>query len=230
MTNEISLVVMFVAGFLAGGHCLVMCGGIGQIIGYAGGCQVNFWRILIYNIGRILGYVTLGAILGLIGKSLFGLGAGQTMRLVLEILASGVLIAMGIYITGFTQIFIPLEKIGSPLWRTIEPITRKFLPPKNQTQALILGYLWGFLPCGIVYGALIKAFSTTDILYGALMMLAFGLGTLPNLILISWGFAFLSKWRTQIWFRLCSGFMLIAFGVMGLMRIPMLEEKINSLI
>lgn len=219
---ELSFIAMFIAGFLAGGHCLMMCGGIAHLIGFSAGKNnryISLSRIVFYNFGRIFSYTLLGALLGLVGeffsdfgKSVFPSNA-QSFAQIMHIVAAVFLIAMGLYIAGFTKIFTPLERLGLPIWKLVEPLAQKFLPPKNFWQCYMLGILWGFLPCGIVYAALIKAFSSTSIINGALLMLCFGVGTFPNLVLISWGSAFIAKVRSYKWVNWLSGLILIVFGI-----------------
>lgn len=215
-------------GALGGGHCLMMCGGIAHLTGYQGGVRVHFKRIFAYNIGRILGYTLLGAGVGLLSGLFFG-STGNLWKSLLTIFSGLILIVMGIYIGGWNAILIPLERAGAPLWRMVEPLTRRYLPPQNSSQAFALGILWGFLPCGMVYGALLSALTTASVAGGALSMLMFGLGTLPNLILLGWGFGFLSQWRTQRWFRWSSAALLIGWGAFAILRAILLNPTLSAL-
>ena len=78
-------------------------------------------------------------------------------------------------------------------WQKLEPIGRKLLPVASLPKALAYGMIWGWLPCGLVYFVLIWALTAGDALSGALMMLAFGLGTLPTLITAG----FMTSWITR---------------------------------
>jgi sulfite exporter TauE/SafE len=80
-----------------------------------------------------------------------------------------------------------LEKAGARLWQHIEPLGRRFLPVQGSGQAFMLGLVWGWLPCGMVYAVLALALAGGSVLYGGRVMLAFGLGTLP--LMVGMGFA-----------------------------------------
>jgi sulfite exporter TauE/SafE len=167
-----------------------------------------------YNAGRILSYAFQGLLIGFLGAGM--LLAGQAARSALLAFASCMLIATGLYLMGEQRILGVFERAGAPAWRRIQGLSSRFLPAKDIWQALPLGFLWGFLPCGLVYNALASALSSGSPAKGALILLAFGLGTLPNLLLA--GF-FLARFRA-IWqkraTRIVVGLILIAYGTTGL--------------
>lgn len=215
----VDLLGLFMVGTLSGGHCLLMCGGIAHLISRSESTPSKAWRkILAYNLGRIFGYTLLGGLVGAMSQFFFTAVSAPWWRMGAQIVTAAVFLLMGIYVAGWRQILLPLERIGAPLWQCVEPLTRRFLPPKHLHQALMLGLLWGFLPCGLVYGALIAALASQSAAHGALSLLAFGLGTLPNLLLIGWGFQFLNRWRSQAWFRYGSAGLLITWGGLMLLR------------
>jgi sulfite exporter TauE/SafE len=128
------------------------------------------------------------------------------------------MIALGIYIAGWWQTMAPLERLGGHFWRLIEPVGRRFIPVKSSLQALGLGVFWGWLPCGLVYSTLALAATSADAVQSALLMLAFGVGTLPVLLAMG-GFAEkLSYFTRNKWTRYTAGILLIAFGVMILTK------------
>ena len=83
-------------------------------------------------------------------------------------------------------------------------------------QAFPLGLLWGWLPCGLVYSALVTALASGSAASGALMMLAFGLGTLPNLLLAGLLAARLKAYAAKPAVRLIAGLVVLGFGLRGL--------------
>ena len=169
---------VFVAGLMGAGHCLGMCGGIVGALSMAAASSRERWqRLFLYNIGRLLSYSFLGAVVGVIGFA-FEQIIGPWLRLVAGLL----LILMGLYLANWWRALVWLEKGGAYLWRLLQPLGRNLLPLRSVWQALPLGMLWGFLPCGLVYTALAFAASQGDGISGALVMLAFGLGTLPAII------------------------------------------------
>jgi uncharacterized protein len=133
--------------------------------------------------GRILSYACAGAIAGALGAASLGLEGQVPMRLMLYLLANLMLIALGFYLLGVTKALAFTERAGQSLWRRVQPLTRRFLPARTIGQAFPLGMLWGWLPCGLVYSALASSLSAGSAERGAALMLAFGLGTLPNLLL-----------------------------------------------
>lgn len=210
------LPALFIVGLLGGGHCAGMCGGIVGALSLQtpqGGTAVLVH--LAYNCGRIGSYVLAGLLAGLIGQAAGNLLAVQQG---LYLFASLMLIAMGLYLLGVTQFLAPLERGGQTLWQRIQPLTRRFLPVRGVAQALPLGLLWGWLPCGLVYSALTTALAAGSAGKGALLMLAFGLGTLPNLLLAG---LLLSRFRRFVQARatrVVSGLLVLAYGIIGLVN------------
>jgi sulfite exporter TauE/SafE len=136
------------------------------------------------------------------------------------------LVALGLYLIGVPQGLTFLERGGQKAWARIQPLTRRFLPATSVSRALPLGMLWGFLPCGMVYSVLTTALLTGSALRGAGLMLAFGLGTLPNLLLA--GFL-LRRFRDIVQgrpVRLASGLLVLGFGVWGLFNATSLGGRL----
>ena len=208
-----SFFALFLVGLLGGTHCVGMCGGIVGALSMAGGR----WSLhLAYNTGRILSYGLAGALAGALGAASLGLAGQTTARLVLYVFANLMLVALGLYLLGVTGALALTEKAGQKLWRRIQPLTRRFLPARTVAQALPLGLLWGWLPCGLVYGALASALSAGSAWHGAGLMLAFGLGTLPNLLLAGVVLGRFNHFVRNVWVRRISGILVLGFGVYGL--------------
>ena len=208
-----SFFALFLVGLLGGTHCVGMCGGIVGALSMGGGR----WSLhLAYNTGRILSYGLAGALAGALGAASLGLAGQTTARLVLYVFANLMLVALGLYLLGVTVALALTEKAGQKLWRRIQPLTRRFLPARTVAQALPLGLLWGWLPCGLVYGALASALSAGSAWHGAGLMLAFGLGTLPNLLLAGVVLGRFNHFVRNVWVRRISGILVLGFGVYGL--------------
>ena len=172
-----------------------------------------------YNLGRISGYIVAGAIVGFLGSSLVDLTGIQTAKQVLAVIASLFMIALGLYLAGLWNGIAKIESIGAVLWKRIQPLTQRFIPVKSFQQAVPLGFLWGWLPCGLVYTALIWTLSAGGAIEGALIMLAFGLGTLPNLLAMGVIATQLSKWVRNPTIRLIAGMLVVLMGVVTLIRV-----------
>lgn len=185
--NAVAAGSAFVAGLLSSGHCFGMCGGIvgAFSIGGAGGARKNVAArlpgLLAYNAGRILTYAALGALAAALGATVGGLLPPEVARRGARLLAALFLVGLGLFLAGRPQFLQPIERLGARLWRRIEPVSRRLLVARGRGHALALGLVWGFLPCGLVYSMLAMASLAGGPADGALVMLAFGAGTLPAL-------------------------------------------------
>jgi sulfite exporter TauE/SafE len=222
MMEEITLVSAFLVGFLGSVHCIGMCGGIigALTLGLPGAQpqrpQVTFLYLLYYNIGRIFSYAIAGGIAGFIGSKIIHTSLLPDGQMIGAIISSVFMIALGLYINSWWQGLIQLEKLGSKVWRFIEPACKSFLPVKHSWQALMLGVIWGWLPCGMVYAVLVWSLSAGSAIQGASLMIAFGLGTLPTLLALGAFAKWLEKVRKQAVVRKTAGLVIICFGIYGL--------------
>lgn len=175
------LLSAFVLGLLGGGHCLGMCGGLMGALTLAipAGQRGRRLRLLLaYNLGRVLGYAAIGLLVGLLGWAVASSPGATGMRVAAALL----LIVMGLYLAGWWSGLTRLERLGRGVWRHIQPLAGRLLPVSTLPRALLLGSLWGWLPCGLVYSTLLWAASQGNALHSALLMLGFGLGTWPVLL------------------------------------------------
>ncbi len=227
----------FLVGLLGGVHCFGMCGGIVAALSFntqvisadslsttrataqtskpASQLSVLFG----YNLGRLLAYSFAGAILGGLGAGVVSLLDIQQSRRVLSVIAALFMIALGLYLAGLWQGISYLEKGGHYLWKWIEPLSRRFIPARHFYQAVPLGLVWGWLPCGLVYTVLIWTLSAGSALQGATLMLAFGLGTLPNLLAMGLLAQKLTRWVHNRWVRRLAGGLIAGLGLWMLLRI-----------
>lgn len=212
----------FLLGFMGSAHCLGMCGGISAALGTAlptTNRQRTFALSLSYNLGRVLSYTLLGAFVGTLSQGMAQELSQPLLQLLpqgtrwLRTLAGLMVIAMGFYVAGWWRGLAQLERIGNYLWRHIQPFTRPLLPPKNIGSALLLGELWGFLPCGLVYSSLTWALLHADAIDGAIWMLAFGIGTLPAMLAMTHGGSYVHAWKQRPLFRNAAAIALIAAGI-----------------
>jgi sulfite exporter TauE/SafE len=129
------------------------------------------------------------------------------------------LIALGLYIAGIWGMVRNIEFVGSKLWKRIQPLTRGLFPIDTPVRALLLGTLWGWLPCGLVYSVLVTALASGQTLSGALIMLIFGLGTLLNLLVMGIFWERCHYWVQSPKVRLATGLIIMSFGVYGLFKV-----------
>ena len=218
---QLMLGAAFLAGLAGGLHCAAMCGpliGITCGTGARGGKVAWLGHALAYNAGRIASYSAAGIAVGAIGAGGVALkGTPQTQQ-VLLLAMSASLILIAVHIAGFAPFVRAVERAGAAGWRHIEPWTRRFLPVNSPRRAFGAGLILGWLPCGMVYVALIAALATANPLHGGLVMAAFGLGTLPNVLTISAtlrGIAAAGK-RTRL--RALAAAVIAAVGIAGILK------------
>ncbi len=216
---ELSLLAAFLVGFLGGAHCVGMCGGIVAAMSFQGGVRQSFGFHLGYNLGRILSYALAGALAGLIGSAAFLSHRLLPLQHALYGLAQAVLILLGLYLAGLNRAVLVLERAGGALWARLQPRLGRLLPIRSPSQALLAGLLWGWLPCGLTYSVLVSALASGGPLAGAGLMLAFGLGTLPNLLAMGWAADRLRAIAADRRLRRVAGLAVAAFGLWGLLRL-----------
>jgi sulfite exporter TauE/SafE len=176
-----SYITAFLLGLFSTVHCIAMCGSVIGALTLSLPAEVRESQrrmlpfVFNYNVGRILSYAIAGVVVGLLSTPLTQLNAHWVLR-VLSVL---VMVSMGLYLAGWFPKFARAEKLGAPVWRMLQPIGQKLLPVRSVSQAFLLGMVWGWLPCGLVYAALAVAATAGDPVKGGLVMLAFGAGTLP---------------------------------------------------
>ena len=206
------LISALILGLLGGGHCLGMCGGLMGALTLAIPPEQRGRRLqllLAYNLGRILSYATAGLLFGLAGWAV----ASSPAAMLLRIVAGLLLISMGLYLGGWWSGLTRIEALGRGLWRHIQPVASRLLPVSSLPRALLLGALWGWLPCGLVYSTLLWAASQGDALDSGLMMLAFGLGTWPVLLATGMAAERLTALLRRRGVRMAGGLLVILFGL-----------------
>jgi uncharacterized protein len=226
---EAGLAAVFLIGLLGGVHCIGMCGGIVGALTLQTPRRARAWSMhLAYSAGRIASYATAGAIMGLIGGAGLMFNHILPVQLLFYVLANLVLIGLGLYLAGLNNRLARLESLGGWLWRRVQPYSVRFLPADTAVKAFALGTLWGWLPCGLVYSVLATALVSGSAARGASVMLAFGLGTLPNLLLAGMAFKRLREITANRRLRLVAGVLVAAFGAVGLARAANLAEHIRQ--
>ena len=200
-----------VIGVLGAGHCVGMCGGIIGALSFAIDKHAPIKRTSIlfaYSFGRVLSYTLLGAAAA---------GVAQIMEQMgftfFRIIAGVLMILMGAYLSGLWNVLTVLEKAGAIVWRYIQPIGNRLLPVRSKSKAVLLGVLWGWLPCGLVYTALAFSATEADPVRGAAVMLAFGVGTLPAVLAGGLTAVTVGRIMQGRNFRFSSAVLLVIFGL-----------------
>lgn len=255
---ETTLHAVFITGLLGGVHCAGMCGGIVNALGFrahtssvffvpfikdipvnAGNSVpsvhsalplTKFYTLLLFNVGRISTYTTLGAVAGSIGSIGWWMQIAWPIQQGSFLLTNVMLIIMGLYLSGVKRIGLAMESLGRKLWSFLRPLAAQKLTQNSALNTVFAGALWGMVPCGMVYAVLITALVSGSSSNGALLMLAFGLGTLPNLLLLGSAGQWLAKASKHSGIRKVVGAIIVSFGVLGLTRleiaarIPLIEQ------
>ncbi len=197
------------------------------VVGVATSISSSLRVSLAFNLGRLTSYAAAGALLsGTTGVLASQIVLTDTMpfRTSLYVVGQLFIIAIGCYVAGFTKLLSPIERAGNVIWRRIAPCTRRWSSPKNAGQAFLLGGLWGWVPCGMVYGALASAMSSGSAAAGAMVMLAFGLGTLPAMLMMGAIGPSLRRVLAGSGLRLLFGAIIVGVGIYGLTRVPSMKE------
>lgn len=224
MAVEFSLLTAFLAGLLGGVHCVGMCGGIVTALTFSTDPHVNQSRRvgiqIFYNLGRISSYTLFGLLAGALSQfSATLLVDIHQVQTLLQIIAALFMLAMGLYLGGWWQGLLKLEQLGQHLWRHIEPRARHLLPIRTYSQAWRVGMLWGWLPCGLVYSVAFYAMSSGSALHGALLMLSFGVGTLPTLLASGLLVTSVTRFLRHRYVRSGAGLLVIGFALLLLSRL-----------
>ena len=218
-STELTFLSAFFAGFLGSTHCIYMCGSINGALIMSLPTQVHqshirlWFYLLNYNIGRISSYVTAGVLVGFGGKQILQTLALDNPQMVTTWIVGLFMVALGIHLGGWWQTIAFLERIGAYLWRKLEPVGRYFLPVKHPFQAVGFGLVWGWLPCGLVYSILAFSLASCSAWQGGLLMLAFGLGTLPTSVALGATAPWLTRLAHRHIIRRAIGIVVIIFGL-----------------
>ncbi len=191
MNIETMLLSAFTAGLFGSLHCVGMCGGIASALGMSlkqtAGSSKPLYPALFFQIGRISSYCVAGYIAGSFGDVLTQTDFIKNIGLYLRLFSALFVIGLGLYLAGWFPFFTLIEKMGVPVWKKISPLSRYLLPVKHLHQAYGLGFLWGWLPCGLTYSILLWSVAAGSGTEGSLLMLVFGLGTIPALLPMTLG-------------------------------------------
>ena len=226
------LVPALLAGLLGGVHCAAMCGGIAT--GFSTHAR-GVVAALQPNLGRVAGYVLAGALVGGLGGGLLGVARMPQLGIAMRALVGLVLIVAGLRMLdrhGRLPRF--SGGPGSRLWQALRPLQRRLLPADTAGKRLLLGALWGWMPCGLSTTLLAAAWLSASAVHGALTMAAFGLGTLPVMVPLTWAGARIGQRLQRGPFRNAAAALVVASGLLTvaapwLMQAPALHGLLGAL-
>ncbi len=217
------MTIPFLIGLLSAVHCFGMCGGVVSALTMSLSPEIRlsntrlFLYSLAYNLGRLLSYATAGFLAGLLGQTLISTVAPTSGLPALRLFSAFIIILLGLYLGGWLPKLALIEKLGMPVWKWLQPVGQRFIPVSNPLQAFIFGAIWGWLPCGLVYYALLLSISSGGGLQSAGFMLMFGLGTLLPMLAASMMAGKINSLRSNRLIRRISGGLLILMGGISLL-------------
>ncbi|MCL9783279.1 sulfite exporter TauE/SafE family protein [Vibrio sp. S4M6] len=202
----------FFIGFLGSSHCIGMCGGIASLmtINHPGRKIVI---PMLYNVGRLTSYALFGAIVGgTISTLAYTMSANHPLTW-LRLVAAIFMILLALYLSNWWKGLVFTEKLGGILWQALTPVRKRVMPIKSPIYALPCGMVWGWLPCGLVYSALTWAAVSGGAVNGSLLMLAFGLGTLPAMFSIGYGANYFQRLKQSRLMRQTGALLILSYGI-----------------
>jgi sulfite exporter TauE/SafE len=218
MISTLTFGAALLLGLAASGHCLAMCGGLTAALGLATARSTRGRArpllLIGYQLGRIASYTLAGLLFAGILGGLIAVLDVEAVRRTLRALSALALLVGALVVFG--RVRDPGHGIGSRLWRRLAPLGRRFLPVSSLPRAFAFGMLWGWMPCGFVYTVLTIATLQQNALDGALTMAAFGLGTVPALLLASFGAQRVTGFASSLAVRYVAGSVLVISAVLTL--------------
>jgi sulfite exporter TauE/SafE len=217
-----AMIAALAAGLLGGLHCLAMCGAYVALAQSPGGFPLRPRRAILADLAvahaaRVATYATLGALLGAAGGTALAATVSPLQR-TLYVIANLLLLALAVGIVRGRTAPDVLEAAGARAYAALAPVAGRVLRGHGTGARLGLGVLWGLTPCALVYGVLPLALLSGGAWQGAAIMLAFGVGTLPNLLAAGYVVARARRWLASRTVRWAAGAIVAAFALAGLWR------------
>lgn len=217
--DVLALSAAFLSGLLGGVHCVAMCGGIA--VGAAASMRAQgrgpaLRAALALNLGRVGGYALGGALAGGFGALIVQAAQAPWLVVGLRSAVGAVLVLAALRLLDRKGRLAFLGRSGDALWRRLAPLTRRLLPATTLPRRLALGALWGWLPCGLSSTLLLAAWFSASALHGALIMAAFGIGTLAVMVPVTWSGASFARRLAQPGMRYPAAALILVAGVLTL--------------
>jgi sulfite exporter TauE/SafE len=219
-----ALTAALLAGLLGSTHCVGMCAGISGLFAVNASIATVRQQLpfaFTYNIGRVLTYALLGIIVGSFGSVI--VKASPAMAGSIRVLSGVIIILVGLKIAIDLRVLNPIERMGGTLWARIAPLAQSLVPVTSLPRALGLGIVWGWLPCGLVYSVLLIAATSGKSTDGALIMVAFGIGTMPAMLMTGLGAAQLAQLLRRKGARVGLGSLVVLLGLLTI-AMPLLKR------
>jgi sulfite exporter TauE/SafE len=231
---EPTFLVALLLGLSSAPHCIGMCGAISGALSMSLPREVRERRgqLLLFNLafslGRVGSYAVAGALAGLLGSVLAERLAPLAGLPLLRLVPVLLVVLAGLYVGGWVPRLALVERVGIPLWQRLEPLGRRLIPVRSLSHSLLYGLVWGWLPCGLVYWALLIAAAAGDPAGGAGFMVIFGIATLPGMVATGMLAGWIQQIRRLPHANRVAGLMLIILGLVGVFYIFEIEQLIRA--
>ncbi|MCB1712380.1 MAG: sulfite exporter TauE/SafE family protein [Candidatus Riesia sp.] len=208
----------FFIGILSTGHCMGMCGGIVAFLSMSGNSSNKLRYQTLYNFGRITSYILIAVVINFIGSVVINLTGFYTL-LIFKSVSNIVLVIIGCHISNLFYGIFYLERIFSGFWVILSNVIKTVQNYKTPLVPFIIGLFWGQVPCGLVYSTLIWTIGFGSTFKSALLMLCFGMGTLPSMFLLGYSSMRFKSLINNKFLKLLFGLLLIFFGLFNLIML-----------
>ena len=203
------------AGLLGGAHCAAMCGGIAT--GFQSLASRPGWTTAVEsNLGRVTGYVLAGALAGGLGQGIVQVARMEWLALTARMLVGAVLVLAALRLLGAIGARRSFAGIGQGMWSLLRPLQLRLMPIDSRPKRIAAGMIWGWLPCGLSTTLLAVAWLQASAMNGALTMAAFGIGTLPVMLPLTWSGARVGRWLHDPVRRAAAAGLIMAAGLVTL--------------
>lgn len=228
------LLSAWLVGALGGVHCVAMCGGLLGALGARDGASAQplqpartlARRQLAYHIGRIATYALLGALFGGAGAATLGIVDVLPVQRALYVVANALLLFLGARMIVRLPASAAMQRAGmrvfAPVLHALQPVLRR----QDVWGRMAMGLVWGLMPCALIYGVLPVALLAGGPVQGGAVMLAFGLGTLPNVAATGVLLATTRRWFSRMTLRAFAATWMIAFGTLGMWRVLFVPDAL----
>ncbi|HSD00716.1 MAG TPA: sulfite exporter TauE/SafE family protein [Casimicrobiaceae bacterium] len=228
------IVSAWLVGTFGGLHCAAMCGGLVAAIGARDAARLQPLRSAKalalrhagHHAGRLCTYALLGGLFGGAGEAALGLVDVLSVQRALYIAANVVLLALGVSLLTRTAGIAVLQRVGvatfAPVLAAVKPILRR----DDAYARVAMGLVWGLMPCALVYSVLPLALMSGGWWQGMIVMLAFGAGTLPNLLAMGATLETARRWTSRPGVRAAGTLLIVGFGLLGLARAVFVPEAL----
>jgi sulfite exporter TauE/SafE len=220
------LISAWLAGALGGVHCVAMCGGFVAALAARDGAQTAplrrataiLWRQFPYHLGRVSSYALLGAAFGAVGAMALAAANLLPLQRVLYVVANLFLLLLALAIAMRAGGGGQLQRAGAMLFARLLPLVKRLQASDTVPSRVGFGLVWGLVPCGLTYSVLPLALFAGNAIEGGAIMLAFGIGKLPSLLVVGWAMSRARRWVENSVVRYGAAALLAAFAAAGIWR------------